>query len=82
MLLGLEPDGRELSSDPVLPKSIARLEAQGIRGPWGSADVYAAQDVDADFWEVWLSTRDIASGVQAQTSQELVQLLRPSPSGG
>ncbi len=38
-VLGLEPDGEELRSDPVLPEAIGALELTGIPGRWGRADV-------------------------------------------
>ena len=37
VLLGLEPDGRRLRSEPVLPQEISHLALRGIRGPWGEA---------------------------------------------
>jgi glycogen debranching enzyme len=39
VLLGLEPEGDELRSDPHLPDEIARLELTGVPGRWGRADV-------------------------------------------
>jgi glycogen debranching enzyme len=39
VLLGLEPDGDELRSDPHLPDQIGRLEVAGIPGRWGRTDV-------------------------------------------
>jgi glycogen debranching enzyme len=39
VLLGLEPDGDELRSDPHLPTEIGRLELTGIPGRWGRTDV-------------------------------------------
>ena len=38
-MLGLEPVGEHLASDPVLPPVIRRLELQGVIGRWGRADV-------------------------------------------
>ncbi len=38
-LLGLEPDGEVLHSDPSLPEAIGRIEITGIHGRWGRADV-------------------------------------------
>ncbi len=38
-LLGLEPDGELLRSDPVLPAEIGRIELSGVPGRWGRADV-------------------------------------------
>jgi hypothetical protein len=37
-LLGLEPDGEELRSDPHLPSTIGKLSLTGIPGRWGQAD--------------------------------------------
>jgi glycogen debranching enzyme len=41
VLLGLEPDGDELSVDPWLPDRIGYLELTGIPGRWGRADAIA-----------------------------------------
>jgi glycogen debranching enzyme len=40
-MLGLEPDGDQLRSDPVLPPEIATLSLQGITGRFGNAGVTA-----------------------------------------
>ena len=40
-VLGLDPDGERLRSDPVLPPEITELSLRGIRGRWTSADVVA-----------------------------------------
>jgi len=34
VLLGLEPDGDELRSDPALPEGIRRIDLSGILGRW------------------------------------------------
>jgi len=39
VLLGLEPDGDHLRSDPALPPAIGTLDLSGIPGRWGHADV-------------------------------------------
>jgi glycogen debranching enzyme len=39
VLLGLEPDGEDLASNPVLPDSIGRLELGNVPGRWGKIDV-------------------------------------------
>jgi glycogen debranching enzyme len=39
VLLGLEPDGDELRSDPQLPDQIRRLELSAVPGRWGRTDV-------------------------------------------
>jgi glycogen debranching enzyme len=41
VLLGLEPEGDELRSDPHLPEQIGRLELSSIPGRWGRAEVTA-----------------------------------------
>jgi glycogen debranching enzyme len=41
VILGLEPDGDHLRSDPVLPPEITELSLWGIRGRWRGADVVA-----------------------------------------
>jgi glycogen debranching enzyme len=38
-VLGLEPDGDELHSDPYFPENIGRLELASIPGRWGRIDV-------------------------------------------
>jgi glycogen debranching enzyme len=45
VLLGLEPDGDELRSDPHLPDTIERIELVGIPGRWGRADVASVEEV-------------------------------------
>ncbi|HEY3208282.1 MAG TPA: glycogen debranching N-terminal domain-containing protein [Actinomycetota bacterium] len=40
-VLGLDPDGDRLRSDPVLPPEITELSLREIRGRWKSADVVA-----------------------------------------
>lgn len=42
VLLGLEPAGDALGSDPWLPPQIGRIALDGVRGSWGRAD--AASD--------------------------------------
>jgi glycogen debranching enzyme len=39
VLLGLEPEGDELRSDPQLPDQIRRLELSAVPGRWGRTDV-------------------------------------------
>ncbi|MBA3734519.1 MAG: amylo-alpha-1,6-glucosidase [Actinobacteria bacterium] len=41
VLLGLEPDGEQLHSDPHLPEQIEWLELTGVPGRWGRTDVTA-----------------------------------------
>jgi glycogen debranching enzyme len=45
VLLGLEPDGDGLGSDPYLPDKIERIELAGIPGRWGRADASAVKEV-------------------------------------
>jgi hypothetical protein len=45
VMLGLEPDGGRLASDPLLPEGISRLEVTGIPGRWGHADVAGGEAV-------------------------------------
>jgi glycogen debranching enzyme len=40
-MLGLEPWGKRLESDPSLPEGIERLELRGIPGRWGRTDAVA-----------------------------------------
>ncbi len=48
VMLGLEPVGHELRSDPLLPERISFVELRGI--PWRGrrVDVFAGADVDTD----------------------------------
>jgi len=39
VLLGIEPDGERLRSDPHLPEPIRRIELNAIPGRWGHTDV-------------------------------------------
>ena len=39
VLLGLEPEGRQLASEPVLPEQLTELTLRRVRGPWGTTDV-------------------------------------------
>ena len=41
-LLGLEPCGDALRSDPWLPEAIGRIELTGIPGRWGRGGVSTA----------------------------------------
>ncbi len=43
VLLGMEPRGNVLESDPVLPSWIGTLAVEGIPGRWGKATVVAEQ---------------------------------------
>lgn len=59
-LLGLEPAGDHLAVDPVLPKTIRRLEVRGVLGRWGRADATAERPDARTVEEVvrdWLGAR-------------------------
>ncbi|HZB22817.1 MAG TPA: glycogen debranching N-terminal domain-containing protein [Gaiellaceae bacterium] len=47
VLLGLEPDGDELGSNPHLCESIAHVELREIPGRWGRADVSTGELTEA-----------------------------------
>jgi len=59
-LLGLEPERDHLVVDPVLPRSIRRLEIKGVLGRWGRADA-RGERVDAmaveDLVREWFAAR-------------------------
>ena len=42
-MLGLEPRGSRLLSDPVLPEEISWIELKNVRGPWGTALAMAGE---------------------------------------
>ena len=42
-MLGLEPRGSRLLSDPVLPEEISWIELKNVRGPWGTAQAMAGE---------------------------------------
>ena len=44
VLLGMEPDGDRLTSDPVLPKAVRSLTLANIPGRWGRAEIAAGQE--------------------------------------
>jgi glycogen debranching enzyme len=41
VMMGLDPAGDHLVSEPVLPREIERLELLGVPGRWGRADAFA-----------------------------------------
>jgi glycogen debranching enzyme len=45
VLLGLDPDGDELTVDPVLPDGIGEIELRNIPGRWGRAEAVAREAV-------------------------------------
>ena len=46
-LLGLEPEGERLRSDPLVPAEVGGLELRGVPGRWGRADVGKRGEVPA-----------------------------------
>ena len=44
VLLGMEPEGDKLTSDPVLPKAVRSLALSNIPGRWGRTDIVAGQE--------------------------------------
>jgi glycogen debranching enzyme len=43
VVLGLEPAGHRLRSDPILPREIGRLAIRGVKGRWENPDVAAGR---------------------------------------
>lgn len=59
-MLGLEPEGDHLRSDPMLPRALKRLEVRGILGRWGRANVSAERPDARPVEEIireWLAGR-------------------------
>jgi hypothetical protein len=54
VLLGLEPRGDRLASDPALPAGIGSLAIRGIPGRWGQANVAAEQPVRPSYRDIFL----------------------------
>jgi glycogen debranching enzyme len=61
VMMGLEPVGDHLVSEPALPKEIERLELLGVPGRWGRADAFiravpreahAARDWEPHEWNI------------------------------
>jgi glycogen debranching enzyme len=47
-MLGLEPVGEHLVVDPVLPRSIGRIELLDVPGRWGQVDAFGRGRVDTE----------------------------------
>jgi glycogen debranching enzyme len=65
VLLGLEPRGDRLASDPVLPELVGSLAVRGIPGRWGRADVVAENPVPPSYRDIflqWFAERQTLSG--------------------
>jgi hypothetical protein len=65
VLLGLEPRGDRLASDPTLPSGIGSLVIRGIPGRWGRADVGGegpAPPSYLDIFRQWFAERQALSG--------------------
>jgi hypothetical protein len=62
-VLGLEPVGAILRSDPVLPSSIGHLSLRGIPGSWGTVDV-TAEAADTIFRALGASADGAPSAVR------------------
>jgi hypothetical protein len=59
-MLGLQPRGDRLASDPALPAGVGSLAVRGIPGRWGWADVVAehpAPPSDRDILLQWFAER-------------------------
>jgi glycogen debranching enzyme len=64
VLLGLEPCGDRLTSDPVLPAGIGSLAIRGIPGRWGRTNVAAKHSPrlsDRDILRQWFAERQALS---------------------
>jgi glycogen debranching enzyme len=68
VILGLEPRGDRLTSDPALPEWVGSLAVRGIPGRWGRADVVAealATPSYRDIFLEWFAERRALSGTPA-----------------
>jgi hypothetical protein len=54
VLLGLEPCGDRLASDPALPAGVGSLAVRGIPGRWGRANVVAEHPVPPSYRDIFL----------------------------
>jgi glycogen debranching enzyme len=64
VLLGLEPCGDQLTSDPALPAGIGSLAIRRIAGRWGRADVAAKNSVRPSYRDIfrqWFAERQALS---------------------
>jgi glycogen debranching enzyme len=65
VLLGLEPCGDRLASDPVLPEQVGSLAIRGIPGRWGRADVVTENPAPPSYRDIflqWFAERQALSG--------------------
>ena len=65
VMLGLEPRGDRLASDPVLPELVGSLAVRGIPGRWGRADVVAENPAPPSYRDIflqWFAERQALSG--------------------
>jgi glycogen debranching enzyme len=65
VMLGLEPSGDRLASDPALPAWVGSLAIQGIPGRWGRADVVAEDPAPPPYRDIflqWFAERGALSG--------------------
>ncbi len=54
VILGLEPRGERLASDPALPEWVGSLAVRGIPGRWGRADVVAEAPAPLSYRDIFL----------------------------
>jgi hypothetical protein len=65
VLLGLEPCGDRLASDPALPAGVGSLAVRDISGRWGRADVVAEHPAPPSYRDIfleWFAERRALSG--------------------
>jgi hypothetical protein len=65
VILGLEPRGDRLASDPALPPWVGSLAFRGIPGRWGRADVVAEAPAPLSYRDIfmqWFAERQALSG--------------------
>jgi glycogen debranching enzyme len=67
VMLGMEPQGDRLASNPALPAGIGSLALRGIPGRWGQADVVAEHSVSPSYRDIliqWFAERRAMSGTE------------------
>jgi glycogen debranching enzyme len=65
VMLGLEPSGDRLVSNPALPAWVGSLAIRGVPGRWGRADVIAESPASASYRDIfleWFAERRALSG--------------------